>query len=640
MSKSNLKKVMLQSNLPKEIPQSNLSKEILKELLKILSFAEKMTYTTFIFDTKKINQLYLINKFPDLKLGEKKKISFETEKFYIYLIKRAYDFLQTKNSITFDSSYSVLYFKKIIKYLSELIASSIDIVEDNLIKIFFYLLFLFFEEKLNNLSDQNNRKIDLDETFFKGTFIELTEKYSSEISYHDSKEITDFINNCKNDMEIQIIARLENDFLYIKEILEQYRDKKDDYMNEMYMYTGELLYEIEKSFISENIALSNDLINKLNKFYSNEIYLIFTNYISEVERDDLVSDINKKFLESKKDEYLPFEFDYSFPNNSIENEKHNKKLENYLIYRNKNYKKMKYSWFPEVIKLGLDNEFSIFAFSQYKIPTEFNLIRKFKIKIENLVQKNIVAIIKEILYDNDFIELYFSILKCDTIKDFYNNYVRINENDNVFQKQKYQSNDSEIFDEVYSDFMKQYEKKNENYQEFKDLIIYKILPYGDRAYTLKELKKFVINPALFFLGNDLKEDSDIKKMLKGYIMIILLHETEHFLRLLDKNKKVFPITPRQKEGGRLFIKYIFDVYSINHINLEQANKLLNILTWEDHNELKKIFLNQLEDIEEEKGENVDEFLHSYFKDSISFFSNKERKGDNNKKFNLDLYLKK
>ena len=166
------------------------------------------------------------------------------------------------------------------------------------------------------------------------------------------------------------------------------------------------------------------------------------------------------------------------------------------------------------------------------------------------------------------------------------------------------------------------------------------MPYGDRAYTLRELKKLVINPVQFFLGNDLKEDSHIKIMLKGYIITILLHETEHFLQLLDKNKKVFPLTPREREGGKLFIKYLFDVYSINHINLEQANKILNIDTWKNHEELKKIFIGQLEDIGEEKGEHFDEFVHNYFKNSISFFSNRERKGDNNKKFNLDLYLKK
>ena len=300
---------------------------------------------------------------------------------------------------------------------------------------------------------------------------------------------------------------------------------------------------------------------------------------------------------------------------------------------------MKYSWFPEVIKFNLDSEFSIFAFSRYDINTDFHLIHKFKNKLENLKQNNIIKIIKEILNDNDFYEHYFSILESNIVKDFFTSNI-IKENENVFQKQNYESKDSENFNEVYSDFMNRYNKKNENYKKFIDLIIYKILPFGDRAYTLKELKKLVINPAQFFLGNDLKNDSDIRIILKGYIVIIFLHETEHFLRLIDKNKKVFPLTPRQKEGGRLFIKYLFDVYSINHINLEQANKILNIDTWKEHKELKKIFTGQLEDIEGEKGENIDEFVHNYFKNSISFFTNKDRKGNDNKKFNLDLYLKK
>ena len=600
-----------------------------------------MNDTTFTFDTNEVNHLKLINKFPILKLEVKKEISFETEKLYICVIKKAYNYLKTKRSISFDSPYSVLYFKRIIKYLSELMKLDLNIIEDNLIKIFFYLLFLYFEKKSKNLPEQNNTNsiIDLDETFFKGTFIEFTEKYSSKKSYQDSIEITNFINNFKRDMKIQILVQLEIDFHYIKEILKQYRNQKDKIMNKMYYDADVILSEIEKINRKESYDLPNDLINILNKFYSNENYLIFTNYISEIERDDLKCDIDNVFLQSIKDAYYTSEFDYSFsPNSESNNKKHNEKLDNYLNYRNINYKRMKYSWFPEVYKFGLNNEFSIFALSRYQIPTEFDLIHKFKIKLENLEQKNIIKIIKEIMNDNDFYDLYFSILKSSIIKDFFTSYLYINENDNIFQKQK--TNDSENFDEVYSDFIKQYDKKNENYKEFKDLIIYKILPYGDRAYTLKELKKFVLNPVQFFLGNDLNEDLDIKQMLKGYTIIILLHETENFLRLLDKNKKVFPLTPRKREGGRLFIKYLFDVYSINHIDLEQANKILNIDTWEEHNELKKIFIGQLEDIEEEKGGNFNEFLHNYFKNSISFFSNREIKGDNNRKFNIDLYLKK
>ena len=55
--------------------------------------------------------------------------------------------------------------------------------------------------------------------------------------------------------------------------------------------------------------------------------------------------------------------------------------------------------------------------------------------------------------------------------------------------------------------------------------------------------------------------------------------------------------------------------------------------------LKKIFVGQLEDIEEEKEENVDDFVHNYFNNSISFFSNKDMKGNDKEKFNIDLYIK-
>jgi len=157
---------------------------------------------------------------------------------------------------------------------------------------------------------------------------------------------------------------------------------------------------------------------------------------------------------------------------------------------------------------------------------------------------------------------------------------------------------------------------------------------------LKHLKKLAINPAQFFIGNDLQGDIDVKIMLKGYLIVILLHETEHFLRILDNEKKVFPITPRQREGGKLFIKYLFDVYSINHINKDQAEKILNIDNWKNHQELKTIFTDQLEEIEEEKGENFNEFLHNYFKNSISFFTRRTKNDSNTKKFNLEEYLKK
>ena len=407
----------------------------------------------------------------------------------------------------------------------------------------------------------------------------------------------------------------------------------------MYNDAGGVLYEIDV-LSNDDINLSKDLINKLNNFYSNENYLIFTNYISETNRDDLKYNIDKEFLQNIKNDYFPFKFDFSFEGN-LTNFEYNQKIDNYINHRNTYYKRMLYSWFPEVWKYGLDSELGIFAFSRYKISEEFNKIQKFKMKLENLEQKNIIKLIKDILNDNDFFEKYFSILKSNIVKDFFNSYLTINEKDNTFQKDENKTSDSECFSEVYSYFINQYDKANDDYQEFKDLITYKILPFGDRAYTFKKFKKIVINPVQFFLGNKLKVDLEMENILKGYLIVILLHETEHFLRTLGKKKNISLFTPRQREGGKLFIKYLFDVYSINHINKEQADKILDLKTWNDHKGLKKIFISQLEEIEEERGENFNEFLTNYFTSSISFFSRRTKKFDNNaKKFNLDEYLKK
>ena len=621
--------------------ESDSAKKILKEILDIFSLIFEKMDDTFKFYSIKTEQKDLKKKFPNIDFFKEKKISFETNTFYIYLIKKTFDYLGADNRIYFESSYSILYFKRIIRYLTELSKSDIDIEEDDSVKLFFYLLYIFFDEKLKNISikDDSNLYLDLDETFFKGTFIELTEKYSSKLIYQDSQDLINYINHYKLNKKKQIISRLDSTFQYIKEILNCNGNKNDELIKAMYNDAGGILHEIDV-LSNDDINLSKDLINKLNNFYSNENYLIFTNYISETNRDDLKYNIDKEFLQNIKNDYFPFKFDFSFEGN-LTNFEYNQKIDNYINHRNTYYKRMLYSWFPEVWKYGLDSELGIFAFSQYKISEEFNKIQKFKMKLENLEQKNIIKLIKDILNDNDFFEKYFSILKSNIVKDFFNSYLTINEKDNTFQKDENKTSDSECFSEVYSYFINQYDKANDDYQEFKDLITYKILPFGDRAYTFKKFKKIVINPVQFFLGNKLKVDLEMENILKGYLIVILLHETEHFLRTLGKKKNISLFTPRQREGGKLFIKYLFDVYSINHINKEQADKILDLKTWNDHKGLKKIFISQLEEIEEERGENFNEFLTNYFTSSISFFSRRTKKFDNNaKKFNLDEYLKK
>ena len=284
----------------------------------------------------------------------------------------------------------------------------------------------------------------------------------------------------------------------------------------------------------------------------------------------------------------------------------------------------------EVLKWNFEDEINIFSLVDYNIifdtPNEFENIENFKNKIENLEQENILKIINEIFNDDTFYEYYFSIMRINIIKNFFKSNLYLEENSKEFNFISDKNENSECFEDIYNDFLQEYDNKNENYKKFKNLIILKILPYGDRAYTIRPLKKIVINPAQFYIGKDLKED-DIKIILKGYLLIIILHETEHFFRLLNKAKKVFDFTPRGKEGGKLFIKYLFGVYSINHIDVNQSKEVLNYENWKDHQKIKKIFMNQLENIEEN---NINDFLLNYFPNSISFYSTKYKTKYNEK----------
>ena len=313
-------------------------------------------------------------------------------------------------------------------------------------------------------------------------------------------------------------------------------------------------------------------------------------------------------------------------------------MESYIKEREKYYNRLKFTFCNEIINYDLnnENETNIFVLFKYLNAKDLLSIQRLKRQLENLNNNNIKDIIKEILNENDFYEQYFSILKCDIIKSFFTSHLITKEETDEFHLQSEKSKDSENFSNAYFNFLEKYDKKNNNFSDIKNLIILKTLSNGDRAYTLKIFKKIVINPTQFFIGKDIKEDIDIKKILKGYLMVILLHETEHFFRAFDKSNNIFPKTPREKEGGRMFIKYIFDVQSVNHINLEQANKILSDGTWKNHEELKKIFSGQLEDTEEE---NIDDFLLNYFRNSISFYSSRQKSGKKKKYKNSDFLRK-
>ena len=411
---------------------------------------------------------------------------------------------------------------------------------------------------------------------------------------------------------------VEFTFQNIKDYLQNYGDESDKIIKKMFDQSQSILVA---SYYQTKEDLTEDFIEKINDFYSIKEFITFTNYISEKGVEGLENKIDASFLNKIEDKY------FSYKLNLLE-EKPSKiinlkdKLEKYKEFRNINYKRMYLSSLPEVLKWNLNDEIVIFSLANNDIthgdPNEFECVQIFKNQLENLEQNKIRKYIEEILNENEFYEYYFFLLNTDIVKKFFTIDLSINDISNEFQLNKEKSQDSEYFDDIYSKFLKNYYKKNENFKEMKNLIILKILSFGDRSYTISALKKIAINPVQFYLGKEINKE-DMKIILKGYILVILLHEIEHFFRLLKESDKIFKDTPREKEGGRLFIKYLFGVETINHINVFHAKNILNKANWKDSKNLKNIFKEQLEDIDEA---NINEFLSDCFPNSISFYSMK------------------
>ena len=605
------------------ISDNKMEKDILNLLIKIFSyFIKNIDLTSFKFAQAGIQKEELEKFSPNINkvINE---ISLETNIIYQYFLMKINKF-HNVIGINFNSFYSALYFRRIINYIAILNQSNINIVDDKLVKIFFFLFFLYLEE--NNDKNIKIKTLDLDEAFFKGTFMELNKKYSSEIVYNDSDNIKSIINYWKEKIKTDIIKLINFTFQNIQEKIKNYGNNDDKIIQNMYLDAGNILYKYDKL---EDNNLSEELKKMIVDFYNIEEYRILLNYFSETEEDELKKNIDSKFLNEIKSKYINENNDFQIKKKKNDLISQND-LNQYLDLKKKKYKRMYLSSLTEVLKWNFEDEINIFSLVDYNIifdtPNEFENIENFKNKIENLEQENILKIINEIFNDDTFYEYYFSIMRSHIIKKFFKSNLYLEENSKEFNFISDKNENSECFEVIYNDFLQEYDNKNENYKKFKNLIILKILPYGDRAYTIRPLKKIVINPAQFYMGKDLKED-DIKIILKGYLLIIILHETEHFFRLLNKAKKVFDFIPRGKEGGKLFIKYLFGVYSINHIDVNQSKEVLNYENWKDHQKIKKIFMNQLENIEEN---NINDFLLNYFPNSISFYSTKYKTKYNEK----------
>ena len=544
---------------------------------------------------------------------EKVNYNFETKEFYIKILYELYEIIFGANmEIKFNSYYSLLYALRINNFLKILLTdSNLKIAGNPKIKIYLYLLFLHITG-----DEITVKKLNLNEGFFVGTFEELKREYP-EFKYKDSIYIENLLNNMKkiyNDYLENFLLRI---FQKIISYLNEYGNINDDLIKNMNSDSNKIIYKL-------NNGINDEVKEEIKKYYENNDYLIILNYFSYIEYKGYETNkkIDLKNIKKQIDEE-------NYEKNYIENLEQNNintnitDLEKYDEYKNQ-VKSRNILSFPKLIaKMGFDDEIVICSLLEAGYNDDSNInyqnMENIKINIDNLYDKKTKGYIEEILSKNELYESFFSIINSDIIKTFFTSHLFIGENDKEFTIQPSKIKDSECFENAYNNFITKYNKPG--YNDFKNLIIIKILTKGTRACVLPPLKKYIINPSQLYIGANINNNDEIKEILKGYLLVILLHETEHFLRTWDEeNKNVFASTPREREGGRLFIKHIFGLESINRINCEQAEKILNLNNWKNHEIIKSIFENQKEESD------INKYYSKIYPKSISFYLTK--KGEN------------
>ena len=138
---------------------------------------------------------------------------------------------------------------------------------------------------------------------------------------------------------------------------------------------------------------------------------------------------------------------------------------------------------------------------------------------------------------------------------------------------------------------------------FINLFRLKYLPLGIKAFVNYNLKIFV--NSLHYEFNENIDENNKNIIFRAALKIIVIHEIIQILKYLknDIDFNNIPETPREREGGKMFINYLFGMPVIKSINLEQAKKINNIKYWEDIEDLRKIFLKNGELIENDKSYN-------------------------------------
>ena len=205
--------------------------------------------------------------------------------------------------------------------------------------------------------------------------------------------------------------------------------------------------------------------------------------------------------------------------------------------------------------------------------------------------------IKKVLSEDSFITLIKDIMKSPIMKDaytrifyYYSTKDKLYLEQEAFEHKSFELKNNYINDKSIFEYYKEFCEilNNLNYSK---LFITMNLPESIKAFTFRFLK-IVINSKGIRLKNEQSKDKNknignnvILLLLKAYLIFIIIHELNHFMKIYLNQNKAYDLCKtltvnEHNEGGELLIELIFGHILIhNTLNVEQANYILKPENW-------------------------------------------------------------
>ena len=400
----------------------------------------------------------------------------------------------------------------------------------------------------------------------------------------------------------------------------------------------------------------SDLIEYLQKYYTDSAHLS-TKDSEKIDEIKIISDkltmeeldnnyINNENFQKHMDVYLQKEL--SINGYIDKNYKEGKEKE---LYKEKKQQIKNHLFYSELFKIDLNNINDCiylvhFQENLYKDSEFYDTDEEFKKLISRRETNDFTENLKKIIEDESFIKDLKEILNQEFVKDYFEKARKFfNEEDednydiSFIEEEKIIKGQDDFLKDGYDRFKSFINTKNDF---FSKLFIFKYLPKYKRAFVDPNMR-IIINPIYFELSESLDEEKR-DEIFRAYLLIIILHEIIHLVKFMNEKSvsyKNIPQTPKRKEGGKMFINYLFKTPMIYSINYKQASIINKPENWNKPDLLSDIFKEQKEWFENNKKNKKEDINipHPKEENSINFYLSlmDDDKNEKNSKNIIDIW---